>query len=176
MGNYIKGALKILGGYCISLIIFGVFLYPVLSIARDKFSFWLPIYSFVIFLMMFAIIYSDIRKLAVKEKRPQYGLNPYPLKGFVLGLTGMVPIILLELVYLALNFSDPTLLRLKHVALNTVLGPLYGFIKLGGSSAAAYVIATLIVPAVAMLGYLAGFYGFELRKKSKKPVKMPQSK
>lgn len=168
MNNYLKGGLKILGSYVITLLIFVVFLYAFLSIARDKFSYWLPIYSFVFFLLLFAIIYSDMRKLALKEKRPQYNLNPYPLKGLVYGFIGFLPVIILELIYPLIALDNNVLIRIKELILKTLMGPLYFIIKLGGGTTIAYIIASLIIPAISMLAYMAGYYGFELGKYFKK--------
>lgn len=171
--NYIKGGLKVFFGYCISLLMFGVFLYVFISITGDRFSFWLPFYSFLFFLMMFLIIYSDLNKLAMKEKRPQYNLNPYPLKGFIFGLIGFSPFILLELIYPLINLNDDVLERIKHLALNTLLGPLYWVLRIFGSTTGAYIAVSLLVPLIAMLGYLSGHYGFKLKglfKKDTKPV------
>lgn len=170
MGDYIKNGLKALTGYLISLLIFGVFLYVFLSIAKESFSKWLPVYSFVFFLLMFAIIYSDYKRLAVKERKPQYNLNPYPVKGLLYGLIGFSPFILMELVYPLIILDNPAVNRLKEVAFKTLLGPLYWLIRLMGGTVAAYAAAALVVPVVAMLGYLAGFYGFELGKHFKTPA------
>lgn len=164
MKNYISGGLKVFFTYCIALVIFAVFLFTVISLSGDKFGFWLLVYSFVMFLLLISMIYSDMKRLAIKEKRPQYDLNPYPVKGLVYGSIGIIPLALLEVIYVFLNFADPILDRIKHLALNTLLGPLYVFIKLGNESWVAYALVLLLVPAFAMLGYLAGFYGFNFRK------------
>lgn len=168
MKNYISGGLKVLIAYFLSLVVFGVFLFTVLSLAKDNFGFWLLVYCFVIFLLLAFMIYSDMKRLALKEKRPQYDLNPYPAKGLVYGLIGIIPLAVLEIIYPLINFGDPIMDRIKHLALNTLLGPLYGFIKLGNESAIAYAAALLLIPLFAMLGYMAGFYGFELNKNKKK--------
>jgi hypothetical protein len=168
MKKYISGSVKVLVAYFLSLVVFGVFLFTVLSLAKDNFSFWLSVYSFVIFLLMATMVYSDMKRLAIKEKRPQYDLNPYPVKGLIYGLLGIIPLAVLEAVYPLIHFADPVLERIKHLALNTLLGPVYGFIKLGNESAVAYIGAVLLIPIIAMLGYMAGFYGFELNRRNKK--------
>lgn len=171
MKNYISGGLKVLITYCITLVIFVVFLFTVISLAKDNFGFWLSVYSFAMFLLLAAMVYSDMERLALKEKRPQYNLNPYLMKGLVYGLIGMIPFAVLEIIYPLINLGDPILERMKHLALNTLLGPLYGFIKLGNESAVAYVLALFIVPVIAMLGYMAGLKGFKLRKTKTAPAK-----
>jgi hypothetical protein len=165
--NHLKGGLKVLTGYLISLVVFIIFLYPFIGITKDNFYKWLPVYSIIFFLLMLVLIYTDIRKLAAKEKRPQYDLNPYPFKGFILGLIGFSPIILIELIYPLIVLDSETLVRIKHLALNTILGPLYFIIRFAGGTAAAYVIASLIVPLIAMLAYLAGYYGLGADKSLK---------
>lgn len=162
MSKYVKGALKILANYCICLIIFGVFLSAILGLAKDNLGPWLAVYSFAVFLLMFSIIYTDMKQLAVKEKRPQYNLKPYPIKGLVLGTLGFLPFILMQFIYPFINFNQQTADRLKELVLKTMLAPMYFILRLGGNSIAAYIIASLAVPIIAMLGYMAGYYGFEL--------------
>ncbi len=166
MNKYIKGSLKVLTNYCTFMIIFAVFLSMLIGIARENFISWLPVYSGAIFFLMMLVLYSDMKSIAVKEKRPQYNLSPYPFKGFILGVLGFSPFILLQLIYPLINLDNPLAARIKHLALNTLLGPVYVFIRLvgdlGGGAIAAYAIASLTIPVIAMFGYMAGFYGIEL--------------
>lgn len=153
--NYLKSALKVLGDYFIIMLIFVFFSYPFFKHLRG--------YSFVVFILMFLLIYSDMNKLGIKEKRPQYDLKPYPLKGLVLGLIGFLPLILLVLVSPLINIQTSVVnfANLKHLALNALLGPLFFLIKLGNEAFSAYILSSLVVPVIAMLGYLSGYYGFE---------------
>jgi hypothetical protein len=50
---------------------------------------------------------------------------------------------------------------------------MYSVLKLGHESVISYIIASLIVPVIAGIGYLAGFYGFELSIYMKKFKKAP---
>jgi hypothetical protein len=162
--NYLKSGLKVLVDYLISLLVFGIFIYVFISITGDNFSRWLPVYSFVIFLLTFLILYSDFKKIAVKEKRPQYDLKPYPLKGLIYGVIGFSPFMLLGLIYPLISFGDQLLDRIKELAFNTLLGPLYFIVRLGNETAQGYAIALLVVPVIVMLGYMSGYYGFEMSK------------
>ena len=171
MKNYIRNSLKVLLGYCISLLVFVVFIYVFLSLAKDHTSQLLPFYSLLLFLMAFAVVYSDMKRLAEKEKKPQYDLHPYPLKGLIYGLIGFLPIALLEIISVFLVFGDQFADRIKHLAVNTLMGPLYFIIRAGGETPTGYIIATLVMPIVAMLGYLAGHYGFTLSSYFKKADK-----
>jgi hypothetical protein len=156
--NYLKGSLKVLINYSISLLLFALFF-----ITLYKYLF---VYSIVIFVLMFAISYSDMGRLAIKEKRPQYGIPNYPLKGLVYGIAGFLPVILLVIIIplIPLHVAGLDAERLKHVAVNTVLSPLYWLLKLGGESRAAYISSCFVVPVISMLGYFAGHQEFELRK------------
>src|SRR5690554_1542045 len=103
--NHIKGGLKVLGDYGAGLLIYFILLYTFIAITGEGFSAWLPVYSFIMFSIMALILYSDMWSLAVKEKKPQYNLNPYPAKGFVLGLIGFFPIIIILITAYVLNFT-----------------------------------------------------------------------
>lgn len=169
--NYIKNGLKVLFGYCISLLIFVILIYFFFRLAKDSANQLLPFYSFLLFLMAFAIIYTDMKKLAEKEKRPQYDLHPFRLKGLIYGLMGFSPIILLEIISVFIVFGDPIADRIKHLAVNSLMGPLYFIIRAAGEKPIGYIMASAIIPVIAMLGYLAGFYGFIISKYFKKSDK-----
>lgn len=164
----VKNGLKVLFGYCISLLVFGIFIYVFISLAKDNTGPLLPYYSLLFFLMAFSIIYTDMKKLAEKEKKPQYDLHPYPIKGLVYGLIGFAPIMLLEIISVFIVFEDQFAGRIKELAVNTLMGPLFFIIKAAGEHPIGYILASLTVPLIAMLGYLAGFYGFHITKAMKK--------
>jgi hypothetical protein len=170
MKDYIKSGLRVFTDYLISLVIFVVFLYVFLAITKDNYSKWMPLYSFLNFLLLYSMLYSDLRKLAIKEKRPQYNLNPYPMKGLILGLIGFLPLIIIQAIYPFIVFDDPVVNRIKELVLKTLLGPVYFMVRLVGGTAIAYVVASLVVPLVSMFAYMAGFYGFQFKKRKTKPV------
>ena len=164
--NHIKSGLKVLGDYCAGLLIYFILLYTFIAITGEKFSSWLPLYSILMFAIVAILIYSDMWHLAAKEKRPQYNLNPYPMKGLVLGFIGFLPIIVISLVAYFLSFSEPVLNNIKEALLhNILLGPLYFAISLFGKTIYGYIISMLIVPLISMFGYLMGFHGKTIRKK-----------
>jgi len=165
MKNILKSSLKVLGDYFVSLIIFVIFLYTFFVITKDNYSKWIPLYSGINFILMASIMYTDMKNLGKKEKRPQYNLSPHPLKGFVLGIIGFLPVIILEIVYTFLNFNNEVNNRIAELALKVILGPVYIFVRLVGGTTAGYILASLAVPVVTALGYMAGYYGFEFRKK-----------
>lgn len=166
MKNLIKDSFKVFTSYLLAFLVFSVFLIVVIGMARttERLYFWLPAYSFVNFLILVSAIYNDIRRLAKIEKRPEYNMNPYPLKGLVIGIIGFIPVALVEAVYPLISFEDPVLMRIAHASLNTVMGPLYFIIRIGGGTTMAYVAASFVVPVLSMLSYLAGYYNFDLRR------------
>lgn len=166
MKYHLKGVLKVLGDYAILFFVFLFFSYPFLK--------HLKVYSFVVFLFMTMILYSDMHNLAQKEKRPQYNMKPYPLKGFVLGAIGYLPLLVIILIYpfvnvdtTAVNFGN-----LKHVIRNAFMGPLFFFAKIGNETTQAYLLAWLIAPIITMLGYMAGLYGVEISPFIRKVLKL----
>lgn len=167
--NYIKSGLKVLADYCISVIIFVVFLYMFLSVTKDNYSFWIPLYSFMNFLLLSFTLFSDIKKLAIKEKKPYYEIKTYPLKGFVIGLIGIIPIFLLQLIYPFIILNGDMLNRIKELTLKVIMGPVYFIVRLAGGTTLGYILATLIIPIITLLAYMAGYYGFEFRKNKAKP-------
>ena len=113
-----------------------------------------------------------MKSIAIKEKKPQYNLNPYPLKGLVYGLIGAMPIALIVAVASLISLKGEVALRLREVAINTFLGPLYFLIRWLDESPIGYASAILLLPLIATLGYLAGYYGINITEKifKKKPV------
>jgi hypothetical protein len=82
VGSQIKRALRVTGDYFVSLVIFGIFSSIVFSIAKENIERGIYVFSIIIFLIMFSMIYSSMSGIAFKEKRPQYNINPSPYKGF----------------------------------------------------------------------------------------------
>ena len=105
-----------------------------------------------------------MKRFAAKEKQPQHNLSPHPLKGLAYGIIGFAPVIILELLYPFIALNNEILSRLKELVPKFIMGPLYFLIKLVGSTTAAYIIASLVVPVVSMLSYMAEYYGFEIGK------------
>lgn len=175
MKNYVRNGVKVLVDYLIALLIFVILIYIFISLAGNKFITYMPAYSLLIFAFGAFIVYADMKTVAAKEKKPQYELNPYPLKGLVYGLLGFAPIALLELVSVFIRFSAGEYDRLEHVVLNVLMGPLYFMIRLFGEAPLGYVLASLLVPILAMIGYLSGYYGFEINKKKKEQYASQQA-
>lgn len=172
MKQYIKSGARILYNYSMTLIFFVMFMYPFMSVTGDKFNAWLPAYCLIGFAFIAFLTYTDMKELAVKEKKPQYELDPRPWKGLVMGLLGFIPVALVVSVLSLLRFETEFAERLKHLAINGILGPVYFVVRLFNESIIGYIAAILLIPAVAAIGYLMGFYGIDIMKKirKKKPI------
>lgn len=162
MQGFIKKCWKVLLGYILSLMVFGIFSYFFLSVSGSKFNLYLPYFCFVTFLLAYFLIYSDMKKAAQIEKRSPDETKPHPLKGLAYGATAFSPVALLELLSAVIVFNDKLTDHAKHIAVNILMGPLYFMIRIFNESTLGYVLATLIIPLTAMLGYLAGYYKIEL--------------
>lgn len=179
MKQYIRCGARILYDYVIALIIFVVFLYPFIGLTGDKLYVWLPLYSFILFLLAFYLIYAEMKGQGIKEKKPQNNMNPYPLKGAVYGLFSVIPLSFVAAVISAIPIKDLTLGNLRHIAVNTILGPLYFFFRWLGETLLGYAAAILLIPVISALGYLAGYFGFHLKGvifKKKEIAKEPEFK
>ncbi len=165
MKMYIRNGTKILADYGMALIVYIIFLYPFMGLTKDSLYTWLPLYSAVFFIFAFAVIYADMKDIAKKEKRPQNELHPYPLKGAVYGLVGIVPVAALVLVGSLLHFDNFSADRIRHLLVNIILGPFYFLYRPLNESLIGYTASMLLLPLTAMLGYLAGFYRIDIFRK-----------
>ena len=150
MKEYIKNGSKVLFDYVTSLILFVVFLYVFMSLAKDNFGVLLPYYSLLLFLFA------------------------YPLKGLVYGLLGIVPIALPVAVAALIHLGDDISEHIKELAINTFLGPVFFMAKWFDESVLGYIAAILLIPLISTLGYLAGYYGIEIMGKLKKKKALPE--
>ncbi len=170
VGSQIKRALRVTGDYFVSLVIFGIFSSIVFSIAKENIERGIYVFSIIIFLIMFSMIYSSMSGIAFKEKRPQYKINPSPYKGFLYGIIGVVPIFVVQLLYYLVDivvYIPKELFMVKRRILQAFTGPLYWLAKLISYEIWAYHVVLLVIPVIAGLGYLAGHYEFYIMKKLK---------
>jgi hypothetical protein len=168
MKNYIKCGSRILFNYVVTLVFFLLFIYPFMSITGDKFNNWIPAYCLLWFVFIAFLTYTDMNELAKKEKKPQYELDPRPWKGLVMGLIGFFPVALTVTVLSLVHFDTEFAERLKHLVINGLLGPVYFVARIGKESVIGYIAAILLIPAIAALGYLMGYFGIDIFKRFRK--------
>lgn len=170
MKIYLKGAFVSLKTILLVDVVFVSFLAIILGIAKERVSFWLLFYSIFIFLLLLLpMLYTDFHRLAIKENRPQYDINPSPFNGFVYGLVSIIPFGILVFINFYVPLANEFYDRAKHLLLNTLVGPVYWVIKIGNESLISYVLALIVIVLITGLGYLAGTKGYYI-KKSNIPV------
>jgi len=172
--TFLKNSLKIVFDYGIVLIIFGVFIATVIGLAKSNFERWIGLYSFTIFLLMFFMIYNDMKDLAIKEKRPQYNINPKPFKGVFYGLVAIVPFLLILLAYPFINVPKEFVI-LKLRLMQGFAGPLYWLAKWISGEYWSYIVAFFVIPVISMLGYWAGYREFYFASRLKALIKKKDS-
>lgn len=161
LSSQIKRGLKITTNYLLAVIVFGVFLMPILTLFENSNETAVFVYSIIIFLLMTPTIYIEMSRLAFKEKRPQYSINPSPFKGLYYGFIGVIPLILVLVVIFMLNLPEELSTLHKRIY-QGFCGPLYWFAKSIGNEPVHYAVSFVLVILIAALGYYAGHKDFYL--------------
>lgn len=159
--SIIKRSLKVLSNYITALILFCVFSVSVLGLAQGSTPEVIPWISFFVFLILFFAVYVEMRNLGFKENRPQYNLNPKEYKGLLYGTIGILPILLVQLIVLAVNVTE-AYEGLKRRIFQLVSGPVYWIARILGNEIYHYCVALVSIIIMAYLGYLAGHHKFYL--------------
>lgn len=159
--SQVKRGLKVTADYGLMLVLFVVFALLAMSFTQDGSAGAMPLFSFLIFLVTFYTVYVDMRVMAFKEKRPQYGINPPAHKGLLYGMIGIIPWLLVEAVLMLIKVPD-SLGVFQRRTYQGIGGPLYWFARLLGNQPWHYMISFLIIVVIAGLGYFAGYKDFYL--------------
>ena len=175
MKRLLKNSFSTTTSYFITMILFGIFSYAFIALAKDNIYKWIPWYSGLFFLMFMSLTYSDFKKLAIKEKRPQYELNPKPVNGLIYGLIGEIPLIILTVIGVIMAYGSKINPEVQVVIKNVVkviLGPLYLIYSIPTNDILGFVLALICIPFLTMAGYTAGLYNIEIMLNIKKRYKM----
>ena len=161
--TFVKHAAKMITDYLAILFIFIIFSYPIISMSGDKPG---PIVRWVsgfLFLLLFALIYKDMQEIATRERRPQYGINPKPIRGLLLGLAGLVPVWFTQGVIAILPLTASETLRTR--LMQAVSVPFYWLAVILGGAAWLYPVLILLTALMALCGYAAGLGDFFLMQR-----------
>jgi hypothetical protein len=161
--TFAKHAVKIFTDYLAILFVFVIFSYPIISMSGDKPGLLVRWVSGFLFLLLFALIYKDLQEVAIRERRPQYGINPKPWRGLLLGLAGLVPVWLTQGVIAVLPLADAETLRSR--LLQAVSVPIYWLAAILGGAAWLYPVLLLLAALMSFAGYTAGLADFFLMQK-----------
>jgi len=159
--SILKRSLRVTADYITAFILFCVLSASVFSLARGETPAFIPWISFATFLILFYLVYVDMRNIGFKENRPQYNLNPSRFKGLLYGAIGVLPVLIIQLAVLAVNVPEGYE-GLKRRIFQLVSGPLYWIAKILGNEAWHYCATLVSVMLMALLGYLAGHCKFYL--------------
>ncbi|HOP73194.1 MAG TPA: hypothetical protein PLO77_08090 [Thermoclostridium caenicola] len=159
--SILKRALRVTADYVTAFILFCVLSASVFGLVRTETPVFIPWISFATFLILFGLVYVDMRNIGFKENRPQYNLNPSRFKGLLYGAIGIVPVLLVQLAVLAVNVPEG-FEGLKRRIFQLISGPLYWMAKILGNEAWHYSVTLVSIIVMAFLGYLAGHRKFYL--------------
>ncbi len=180
--TFLKHAMKVTTDYLAVLFIFVILSYPVVSIGGENPAPAVRVVSLFLFLILFALLYRDMFDVATRERRPQYEINPTPVRGLLLGLAGLTPVWLVQGIIALLPVSGNETFRTRLVQAASV--PLYWLASLIGGQPILYTVLLPLVAAMAFLGYWAGLKDFFLMQRvyklvgytPKKRVRRPRKK
>lgn len=167
--SIIKRSLKVTASYITAFILICVFSASVFGLARENTPKAMPWLSFFTFLILFYGVYNEMRSLGVKESRPQYNINPSKFKGLLYGTIGVIPILIIQLIALAIRIDEPFEI-LKRRIFQLVSGPLYWLARLLGNEIYHYFASLVTIIVMAFLGYFAGYNKFYLTTWLKKTL------
>lgn len=160
--SYKKGSIKVLIDYLTFMMVYIMFF---LTFAR-----LIKIYSLAVFTLLFVVLYSDMEAFGERDRIMKKNNTAHPLKGFVMGFFGILPIIVVVLIFFITG--DPHKERSKELMLNAIMSPLYNFFKLGNETLPAYILSALIIPLIAGIGYYAGYKDFIIENIIRKALKL----
>ena len=170
--TFLLHALKATTDYIAVLFVFIIFSYPVISLSGDNPARVVSWVSAFMFLLLFVLVYRDMWEMAVRERRPQYEINPKPVRGLLLGLAGMVPVALVLCIIALIPMTGLETLQLRMMQALTV--PFYWIAKLLDGSSPMHRLPFILLPFLtgvfAYLGYLAGLRDFFLMQRLYKLV------
>ena len=161
--TFLRHAFKTTTDYLAILFIFVILSYPVISMGGENPAPAVRVVSVILFLLLFALLYRDMNEVATRERRPQYEINPTPLRGLLLGLVGLIPVWLVQLVIALLPLTGNETFRTR--LLQALCVPLYWLVSLAGGQAILYVVLLPVVALMGFLGYWAGLRDFFLMQR-----------
>jgi len=160
-----KGSFRALASYSAGVFLFTFFLIAPLSMENNR-STWISVYSMVFFVFTIIFLYQQMRKTGEFESNHSEEKTT-PFKGLLYGFLGFSPFLLLELIYFIVfpQIARGTAASVLHAIFRCGFGPMYFIIRFLGYSWYAHVLASIVIPITAFLGYAAGFSGKELNRK-----------
>lgn len=161
--TFLRHAVKVTTDYLATLFIFIILSYPLVSMSGENPGPAVRVVSLLLFLVLFALVYRDMNEVAIRERRPQYEINPKPARGLLLGIAGLVPVWVVQGIILVLPLAANETFRTRLLQASSV--PLYWLVSLTGGFRFLYPALLPLVAGMAFLGYWAGLKDFFLMQR-----------
>ena len=160
MKPFIKRSFKTTAAYGAGAFLFTFFVIAPISMENNR-NTWIAVYSFIFFVFTVIYLYKQMWKTGDIEKRAAGGGEVAITKGLLYGIAGFSPFILVEVLYFLIYpaVSGTIIGNVFHGIFRCSFGPMYFIIRLLRYTWYSYLVATLIIPAVAFAGYAAGIMG-----------------
>lgn len=157
MREFIKKSWTTTYSYGAGMLVFLFFLIAPLSVEKNKYL-WLTLYSIAFFVFTVSFLYKNIWKTGASAQMQSKGGKPF-LTGLVCGIAGFAPYLLIEAIYFIIHpsIAGSVAGNALHALFRVSFGPLYFIIRLLGYTWYAYLVASVAIPLVSALGYLAGY-------------------
>jgi len=161
MKKIISSSLKVTISYLAAVFLFSFFLIAPLSMKDNQYM-WLSVLSFVVFMFLWSYMGQQMSKLGTYENKDMVEIKAYPFKGFVYGLIGFSPFLLIEIIYFIVYQPNSISLRFFHGIVRCLFGPMYFIIRGLHYTWYSYLIASVAVPIIAFVGYIIGYYDISI--------------
>lgn len=172
MNKTIKISLKLLWNHVLFVILTIVFM-PIFGwlIKKDN---GMLIFSYVVSILYFLMIYSDVWEIARKESKPYSEITPNVIRGLLFGIFASVVSIIMVLLYyldkigildLSIQLGEEPF-RIMNFIYRIWMPMFLGFFEAYGETfPAVFGLVVLVLPLASFLGYLAGMHQFSLQDK-----------
>ena len=126
---------------------------------------WIAVYSFVFFIFTCIFLYKQMWKEGELETRENDNEKPKWYRGLIYAVVGFAPFLVFEIIYFAIYPGMETSLaaNIIHAVFRCGFGPMYFMIRLLGYTWYSYLLASVIIPLIAFLGFLSGSGGVGIK-------------
>ena len=125
---------------------------------------WIAVYSFVFFVFTCIFLYKQMKKEGELKTR-ENNKKPKWYMGLIYGFVGFAPLLVFEIVYFAIypGMEVSLAANIFHAVFRCGFGPMYFMIRLLGYTWYSYLLASVIIPLIAFLGFLSGIGGVGIK-------------
>ena len=164
MKTLIKRSLKTTISYGAGVFLFSFFLIAPISMENNR-NTWIALYSFIFFVFTCIFLYKQMLKEGELETRENDNEKPKWYRGLIYAIVGFSPFLIFEIIYFAIYPGLEASLgaNILHAVFRCGFGPMYFMIRLLGYTWYSYLLASVIIPLIAFLGFLSGAGGMGIK-------------